>query len=113
MLPQQTEAGKSFNVGHRYATHFKLGANDQDSALLLGDGKRLTLFEISKDEGLDFKDVELLALSACETGVATLATEAAVKSKAAWDARPEKKGAKAVLICAMESRRRRDVDVHE
>src|SRR5436190_5363166 len=94
MLPQQTEDGKSFNVVH-LATHFKLGANDQDSALLLGDGKRLSLFEINKDEGLDFKDIELLALSACETGVA--AGDGSGREVESLGMLAQKKGAKAVL----------------
>lgn len=93
-LPQTTEDGKSFNVVH-LATHFKLGVNDQDSALLLGDGKRLSLFEISKDEELDFKDVELLALSACETGVA--AGDGSGREVESLGMLAQKKGAKAVL----------------
>ena len=93
-LPQTTDDGKTFNVVH-LATHFKLGANDQDSALLLGDGKRLSLFEISKDEELDFKDVELLALSACETGVS--AGDGSGREVESLGMLAQKKGAKAVL----------------
>jgi CHAT domain-containing protein len=93
-LPQQTADGKTFNVVH-LATHFKLGANDQDSALLLGDGSRLSLFAISKDEDLDFKDLELLALSACETGVA--AGDGSGREVESLGMLAQKKGAKAVL----------------
>lgn len=93
-VPQETADGKVFNVIH-LATHFKLGVNDRDSALLLGDGKRLSLFEISKDESLDFKDIELLALSACETGVA--AGDQTGREVESLGMLAQKKGAKAVL----------------
>lgn len=93
-VPQQTEDGKTFNVLH-LATHFSLGANDQDSALLLGDGKRLSLFEIGRDEALDFKDVELLTLSACQTGVST--GDANGREVESLGMLAQKKGAKAVL----------------
>ncbi|HUR96750.1 MAG TPA: tetratricopeptide repeat protein [Pyrinomonadaceae bacterium] len=93
-VPQQTEDGKAFNVLH-LATHFSLGANDQDSALLLGDGTRLSLFEIGRDEALDFKDVELLTLSACQTGVST--GDANGREVESLGMLAQKKGAKAVL----------------
>lgn len=93
-VPQQTEDGKPFNVLH-LATHFSLGANDQDSALLLGDGTRLSLFEIGRDEALDFKDVELLTLSACQTGVST--GDANGREVESLGMLAQKKGAKAVL----------------
>lgn len=93
-VPQQTEDGKAFNVLH-LATHFSLGANDQDSALLLGDGKRLSLFDIGRDEALDFKDVELLTLSACQTGVST--GDANGREVESLGMLAQKKGAKAVL----------------
>jgi len=93
-VPQQTDGGKVFNVVH-LATHFKLGINDRDSALLLGDGKQLSLFDISKDESLDFKDVELLALSACETGVA--AGDQTGREVESLGMLAQKKGAKSVL----------------
>jgi CHAT domain-containing protein/tetratricopeptide (TPR) repeat protein len=93
-VPQQTDDGKAFNVLH-LATHFSLGANDQDSALLLGDGTRLSLFDIGKDEALDFKDVELLTLSACQTGVST--GDANGREVESLGMLAQKKGAKAVL----------------
>jgi CHAT domain-containing protein len=93
-LPQTDDDGKPFNIVH-LATHFKLGVNDQDSALLLGDGSRLSLFEINKDEELDFKDVELLALSACETGLAAASGSGSEVESLGMLA--QKKGAKAVL----------------
>ncbi|PYT01613.1 MAG: hypothetical protein DMF63_01845 [Acidobacteria bacterium] len=93
-VPQQTEDGHPFNVLH-LATHFSLGANDQDSALLLGDGTRLSLFDIGRDEALDFKDVELLTLSACQTGVST--GDANGREVESLGMLAQKKGAKAVL----------------
>ncbi len=93
-LPARTEDGKAFNVVH-LATHFKLGANDQDSALLLGDGTRLSLFEISKDEDLDFRNVDLLTLSACQTAIA--AGDGSGREVESLGMLAQKKGARAVL----------------
>ncbi|HWT00317.1 MAG TPA: CHAT domain-containing protein [Pyrinomonadaceae bacterium] len=69
LLPQESPDGKKFNVVH-LATHFKLGADNRSSVLLLGDGTHLSLYELGKDEALGFENVELLTLSACETAVA-------------------------------------------
>jgi CHAT domain-containing protein len=93
-LPSRTEDGKAFNVVH-LATHFKLGANDQDSALLLGDGRRLSLFEIGKDEDLDFRNVDLLTLSACQTAIA--AGDGSGREVESLGMLAQKKGARAVL----------------
>ncbi|HKP67716.1 MAG TPA: tetratricopeptide repeat protein [Pyrinomonadaceae bacterium] len=93
-VPQQTADGRPFNVLH-LATHFSLGASDQDSALLLGDGSRLSLFDIARDEALDFKDVELLTLSACQTAVS--AGDATGREVESLGMLAQKKGAKAVL----------------
>lgn len=65
----RTEPGSNaFNVIHM-ATHFRLGSNRDDSALLLGDGQMLSLYTINRDSDIDFRNVALLTLSACETGV--------------------------------------------
>ena len=51
------------------ASHFVHRAGDPDnSALLLGDGKKFTLAAIERKQGL-FAGVELLVLSACKTSV--------------------------------------------
>ncbi|MGC5198249.1 CHAT domain-containing protein [Aphanothece microscopica] len=52
------------------ASHFKLGRTEADSFLLLGNGDRLTLADLRAGFGidLDFSEVGLLTLSACETG---------------------------------------------
>lgn len=52
------------------ASHFKFEAGDASSSfLLLGDGTKLTLEDIKNAPDELFKGVELLTLSACETGV--------------------------------------------
>lgn len=57
---------RSFPIIH-IASHFKFDpANAEASYLLLGDGNHLSLKEIST---LNFKRVELLTLSACETAL--------------------------------------------
>lgn len=93
-VPQLDVDGKPFNVVH-LATHFKLGVNDQDSALLLGDGKRLSLFEIGKDEDIDFRNVDLLALSACETGIS--AGDGSGKEVESLGMLAQRKGARSIL----------------
>jgi CHAT domain-containing protein/Tfp pilus assembly protein PilF len=51
------------------ASHFVFRpGNESTSFLLLGDGDRLTLSRI-REEKLDFSHVDLVTLSACETGV--------------------------------------------
>lgn len=52
------------------ASHFKLSDSEADSFLLLGDGGRLSIRDIKQGLGmdLDFTEVALLTLSACETG---------------------------------------------
>ena len=51
------------------ASHFKLVPGDASASfLLLGDGQKLTLTDIKKEPDDLFGGVELLTLSACETG---------------------------------------------
>lgn len=51
------------------ASHFKFGATEQDSFLLLGDGSQLSVAEFRTGFGMDqdLSEVALLTLSACET----------------------------------------------
>lgn len=64
----QMVLGESYAVLH-IASHFVFQPGKEiDSFLLLGDGKRLTLDQI-KDGAYDFNGVELMTLSACNTGV--------------------------------------------
>jgi CHAT domain-containing protein/Tfp pilus assembly protein PilF len=67
LLPSQ-EGGRRFNIIH-LASHFKLRQTVDSSFLLLGDGSELSLTEFDKDPRLKLTGVELLTLSACETGV--------------------------------------------
>ncbi len=59
---------KPFNVVH-LATHFLLKTNRDDSGILLGDGNLLSLSKFKTESRFDFFEVDLLTLSACETGV--------------------------------------------
>ena len=59
---------RPFSVVH-IASHFRFSPGTEvNSALLLGDGQELTLGDI-RTQGYSFKNVDLLTLSACETGL--------------------------------------------
>ncbi|MDR1079937.1 MAG: CHAT domain-containing protein [Deltaproteobacteria bacterium] len=54
------------------ASHFRLDpANHRNTVLLLGDGTTLSLREIASGPDLDFRGLDLLTLSACDTASAT------------------------------------------
>jgi CHAT domain-containing protein len=54
------------------ASHFKLDpASHKNTVLLLGDGSTLSLRDIGTGPDLDFKGLDLLTLSACDTASAT------------------------------------------
>ena len=63
---------RRFNVVH-FATHFRLGSDTADSFLLLGNNKALTLAEVADSPEMNLTDVELVTLSACNTGFGGLA----------------------------------------
>jgi len=66
-LTQETADGnRKFTVVH-LASHFRLGNNWANSFLLLGNAKILTLEQLSSSPEIDFGDVELVTLSACNT----------------------------------------------
>jgi len=51
------------------ASHFVFEpGTESNSFLLLGDGKRMTLLQM-KENDLDFRNVDLITLSACDTAV--------------------------------------------
>lgn len=67
LIKQNTDGTRKYNVIH-IASHFSLGTNWSNSFLLLGNGEILTLEEINKSSSISFGDVELITLSACNTG---------------------------------------------
>jgi CHAT domain-containing protein/Tfp pilus assembly protein PilF len=77
------------------ASHFSFKPGDGlNSFLLLGDGKPLTLEKINSMPNL-FSEVDLLALSACETGVGEKDQEG--REVEGFGVLAQRKGAKAVL----------------
>ena len=63
----RTGLDQAFPIVH-IASHFRFAPGSMDdSVLLLGDGSRMTLAQINTK--LNFKNVDLLTLSACETAV--------------------------------------------
>jgi CHAT domain-containing protein/tetratricopeptide (TPR) repeat protein len=74
-----------YNVIH-LATHFRLGGDSARSFLLLGKNQTLTLERVSDSTALNFGDVELVTLSACNTGFGT-----AIENKAATSNEQERK----------------------
>ncbi len=81
-LARETSDGKrKFNVIH-LASHFRLGNNWSNSFLFLGNGEILTLEELSNSPLIDFGDVDLVTLSACNTALATASNGIEVESLA-------------------------------
>ncbi|MCD9189124.1 MAG: CHAT domain-containing protein [Pyrinomonadaceae bacterium] len=98
-LAQETADGnRKFTVVH-LASHFRLGNNWTDSFLLLGNGKFLTLEELSSSPEIDFGEVELVTLSACNTAFGTDANGKEIDSLAEAI---QTKSAKAVLATLWE-----------
>ncbi len=69
-MSQRTGTKPKYNVIH-LATHFRLGGDTAKSFLLMGNNQALTLEKVSDDTLLNFGDVELVTLSACNTGFGT------------------------------------------
>ena len=87
--------GRNYSLVH-IASHFSfLPGNADQSFLLLGDSTALTLESLRTSDDFDFKGVELLTLSACNTGVGT--TGADGKEVEGFGAVAQERGAKAVL----------------
>jgi len=77
------------------ASHFRLVPGDAGkSVLLLGDGRSLSLDEFRKDEKFRLTDLDLLALSACETAGGVDQTGAEIESFASV---VQKRGASSVM----------------
>jgi CHAT domain-containing protein len=78
---KNADGKRRFTVVH-LASHFRLGSNWSTSFLFLGNGKLLSLEEISGSQQIDFSDVELVTLSACNTALATASNGIEVDSLA-------------------------------
>jgi len=98
MVPS-LEQGRRFNLIH-IASHFRLRQDRNTSFLLLGDGTELSLTEFDKDPRLKLTGVELLTLSACETGVGIDKGDGSEFESFGMLA--EKNGAKAVMATLWE-----------
>ena len=75
------------------ASHFRFSPTEEDSFLLLGDGSHLSLADVRKGH-FDFKNVDLLTLSACETAMGDEGQGREVDGLAVT---AQKQGAKGVL----------------
>jgi CHAT domain-containing protein/Tfp pilus assembly protein PilF len=97
LLEKNIVGKRKYNLMH-LASHFTLGSNTSNSFLLLGDGKHLTLDEIKNFPEFNLNDMELVTLSACNTGF-TGGTGAEIDSLATLF---ENRGAKATLSSLWE-----------
>jgi CHAT domain-containing protein len=66
LAKKNSDGKKEFSVVH-LASHFRLAKNWSDSFLLIGNGKILTLEEIGNSAEINFADIDLVTLSACNT----------------------------------------------
>jgi CHAT domain-containing protein len=90
------QKGLGFYPVIHIASHFEFAPGSIDaSMLLLGDGNTLTLKEIQI--GLDFKNVELLTLSACQTAVGDDRLDADGSEVEGLGSIAQEKGAMAVI----------------
>jgi CHAT domain-containing protein len=104
---QFTEKGMEDQLGGQHtvvhiASHFVLQPGDDSQSYLLlagkeseGSGYHLTVADFRDNQNLNLTDTELLTLSACETGVSSLASNGREVDGLATTA--QLKGAKAVL----------------
>jgi CHAT domain-containing protein len=86
---------RGYKVVH-IASHFSLNPGDSTrSFLLLGDGNFLTVDEMKNNPRLGFRGVELLTLSACQTGM--VEKDSSGKEIEGFGYVAQQKGAKAIL----------------
>lgn len=93
LLKETPEGEKKFTVVH-IASHFRLGSNWSNSFLLLGNGTILTLEKVSTSPNIQFGEVDLITLSACNTAFADESNGKEVDSLAEAI---QERGGKAVL----------------
>lgn len=90
---------EKFPVVH-IASHFHCGATPEESFLLLGDRKVITLADLST-EGVTsqlFEDVDLLTFSACSTGVAAAEPGAVGREVDTLGSIAQEQGARSVMV---------------
>lgn len=68
-LAAETADGKRKYTVIHLASHFRLGTDWSNSYLFLGDGKLLSLEDLTNSPSINFGDVELVTLSACNTAL--------------------------------------------
>lgn len=66
-LLAKNSVGKQKYTAVHIASHFQLGSNWANSFLLLGNGQILTLKDLKNSPEINFDNVELITLSACDT----------------------------------------------
>ncbi|HQU82047.1 MAG TPA: CHAT domain-containing protein [Pyrinomonadaceae bacterium] len=98
LAKETADGNRKFTVVH-LASHFRLGNNWANSFLLLGNAKVLTLEELSSSPEIDFGNVELVTLSACNTAFGADANGKEIDSLAEAI---QTKSAKAVLASLWE-----------
>jgi CHAT domain-containing protein len=68
LAKENADGRKKYSAIH-IASHFQLGNSWTNSFLLMGNNKILTLEQLSNSPEIDFGDVELVTLSACDTAI--------------------------------------------
>lgn len=93
LLNKETRGRPDYTIVH-LAGHFHVGEDNATSFLVLGDGKILTLKQVSNSPRMSFGNIELVTLSACNTAFGAESTGKEVDSLATFI---ELRGARAIL----------------
>ncbi len=89
-----SDSGNGYPVLH-LATHFRFALNDEDSYLLLGSNQKLTMADFTSGSDFRLTNIDLLALSACDTALG--GTQADGSEVEGFGAEAQNRGAKSVL----------------